>query len=469
MRSIREVMESRSVIVVGASQDHSKPGAMLINILRKSKFQGLVAGVNPKGGEVHGVKLYPRVEDVPFEVDLASIIIPPRGVPGTVADCARKGVKGVVISSEGFAESGPEGQAIQEEIRGILKSAGMRGFGPNTLGILNTDTGLTTSYFADHNMLSPGSIGFVSQSGIFVGALLGYLSSFPVYRLSKGLGLGNKVDVDEIDALDYLKEDEKTRVIGLYLEDTRDGRRLLEAARETVGQKPVLLIKGGRTKEGGRAMVSHTASLAGDDSVFDGALRQAGVMRVSRIDELMAAFMGFQWAPLPRGNNLAYITYSGAQAILSVDTTVEEGLGVAPFSDRTDERLSRVIATRAKRINPIDIYPDMNVHGFEKTTTEILKALLDDDQVHGIIFIGFALGSGRSMYRPLIEIIKERPNKPVFFSVLGKGDEVKESTEYLLEQQLPVYLFPETGVWVFSQMRRYARTLEQIDLSRNPR
>lgn len=464
MRSIREVMESKNVIVFGASQDHSKPGAMLIDAIKRSQLQGQVAGINPKGGEVHGVKLYHRIEDVPFEVDLASIIIPPKAVPSAVTACARKGVKGIIISSEGFAESGAEGRAIQEEIRGILRSTGIRGFGPNTLGIINTETGLTTSYFADPNMLSPGSIGFVAQSGIFVGALLKYLSSFPVYRLSKGIGLGNKVDVDEVDALDYLKDDDQTRIIGLYLEDIRDGRRFVDGAWEAVKRKPVLLLKGGRTREGARAAASHTASLAAEDRIVQGAMRQAGVLLVKRPEELLAAFMGFHWAPLPKGENLAYVTYSGAQAIMSIDAAVEEGLTVARFSQRTDARLSQVIATQGKRINPIDIYPDMNVHGFEKTTTEILKALLDDGDVHGIIFIGFAADGGENLYRPLVEIIKGRQHKPVFFSVLGSAAEAKVSCDYLLAQKLPVYLFPETGVWVFSQMRRYARTLEMAGL-----
>ena len=301
MRSIREVMESKSVVVFGASEDHFKPGAMLLNTLKQSKFKGQIAGINPKGGEVHGVKLYPSLDDIPFQPDLASIIIPPRAVPGAVAECARKGVKGVVITAEGFAESGDEGRAIQEEVRGILKSTGMRGFGPNTLGVVNTETGLTTSYFADGNMLSPGSIGFASQSGIFVGALLRYLSSFEVYRLSKGLGLGNKVDVDEIDALRYFVQDDQTRIIGMYLEDIRDGRGFLEAAREAVRQKPVLLLKGGRTPEGGLAASSHTASMAVDDAVLEGALSQAGVLRVRKIDDLTATWMGFLWSPLPRG------------------------------------------------------------------------------------------------------------------------------------------------------------------------
>jgi acetyltransferase len=435
---------------------------MLLETLRRTGFQGQAAGINPKGGEVHGYKLYRSVTEVPFPVDLASMIIPPSAVPGAVAACADRGVKGVVISSEGFAESGEEGRVIQNEIHRILKSSGMRGFGPNTLGLVNTRTGLTTSYFASTDMISPGGVGFASQSGIFVGALLQYLGSFPVFRLSKGLGLGNKVDVEECESLEYLCQDEYTRIIGMYLEDIRDGRKFLEAAHRASSQKPVLLLKGGRTPPGSRATASHTASLAVDDGVLDGALQQAGVLRMKRVDELLAALMGFQWMPLPEGDNIACITYSGAQAIMTIDTAVDEGLGVTVFCEETQAKLSRVIATLSKRINPVDLYPDMNVHGFEKTTQEVLRALLEDDEVHGIFFIAFAMSINGGL-DPLVDMIKTHPIKPVYFSVMGSKTEVEATIDYLQYRQMPAYLFPETAVRVFAQMRQYARFLQRAN------
>ncbi|MBN2398548.1 MAG: CoA-binding protein [Deltaproteobacteria bacterium] len=456
MRSISDVMESRSIAVFGASQDPLKPGALLIEVLRQTGFKGLVAGINPRGGEFRGVALYPSIEDVPFDVDLATMIIPPRAVPDALRDCARKGVKGVVISSEGFAESGEEGRAIQEEVRSILHSADIRGFGPNTLGLVNTETGLLTSYFANKNTMIPGSVGFAAQSGIFVGALLMYMSSFPVYRISKGLGLGNKVDVDESDALEYLAGDEQTRIIGLYLEDIRDGRRFLEEARKAVARKPVILLKGGRSEAGSAATASHTASLAVNDAVLDGALRQAGVLRVKGVDELMATIMGFQWAPLPRGNRIALVTFSGAQAIMSVDQAADEGITLARFGPETLNRLSRVISTHPKRKNPIDTYPDMNVYGFEKMSTEVVGTLLDDDDVDGIFFISFA-GYGTGMMDPLVDLVKRRGNKPFFVSLLGAADDIALSRSYLMERKIPVFDFPETGVRVFSRMWQYSR------------
>jgi acetyltransferase len=460
MRSVREILESRSVAVIGASRDPLKPGAQLLNVLKKVGFQGQVAGINPQGGEVFDVPLYRNLAEVPFPVDLAVLHIPPAIVPAALEECARKGVKGAVISSEGFAETGSQGARYQEEVRAILRSTGMRGFGPNTLGLVNTATGLTTSYYSTPRMLKPGSIGIVAQSGVFVGALLKYLSSFDGLELSKGIGLGNKVDVDESDALAYLMEDEQTRIIGMYLEDVREGRRFLEVARKAAAQKPVLVLKGGRTKEGARAAASHTASLAIEDHLFEGAVRQAGVLRMFGIDDFIRTLKGFLNMPLPRGGRIALVTYSGAQAILSIDTAVEEGLEVARLGAATRQKLSRVIATPSKAQNPVDLFPDMLAHGFEKTATEILRALLEDDGVDGIIFISFAI-FGAEPYHPVVDLLQGRCHKPVFFSLLGAKKEIEVAHGFLEEHHIPCYDFPEMAVRVLAQMRKYARIREE--------
>ena len=456
MRSIREILDSKSVAVIGASRDPEKAGAQLLKVLKKVGFQGQVAGVNPQGGEVFETPLYRSLEEVPFPVDLAVLHIPARLIPEVLKDCARNGVKGVVISAEGFAETGPQGAKYQEEVRSILRSTGMRGFGPNTLGLVNTATGLTTSYYANARMLKPGCIGFAAQSGIFVGAFLRYLSSFEGFQLSKGLGLGNKADVNESDALSYLTDDEQTQIIGMYLEDVQDGRRFLEVARKAVAKKPVLIIKGGRTQEGARATASHTASMAGEDLVFEGAIRQAGVLRMTGIDDFVRTLKGFLSMPLPRGGRLAYVTFSGAQAIMSIDATVEQGLQVARLEKSTSEKISQVIATASKAQNPVDIFPDWLAHGFEKTTTEILKALLEDSGVDGIIFISFA-DARAEIYRPMAELLRGHRPKPVFFSLLGAKKDMETCQNLLEEHQLPCFDFPEYAVRVFANMWKYAQ------------
>ncbi len=456
MRSIKEVLESKSVAVIGASRDPEKPGAQLLRVLKKVGFQGQVAGVNPQGGEVFETPLYRTLQEVPFPVDLAVLHIPPQFVPEALRECVRKGVKGVVISAEGFAETGSQGAKYQEEVKKILRSTDMRGFGPNTLGLLNTENGLTTSYFAAPYMLKPGSVGFAAQSGIFVGALLRYLSSFEGLQLSKGIGLGNKVDVDETDALSYLMDDEQTKIIGMYLEDVKEGRRFLETAKKAVAVKPVLVIKGGRTLEGAKATASHTASMMMEDAVFEGAMRQAGVLRMAGIDDFIRTLKGFINMPIPQGGRLAFLTYTGAQAIMSIDAAVEHGLQVAPLEDVTREKISRVIATPSKTRNPIDLFPDMLTHGFEKTTTEILKALLKDNGVDGIIWISFA-NRGPDIYRPAVDLLLEHRTKPVFFSLLGAKKDLEVCRAFLEKNHLPCYDFPEHAVRAFAHMWRYCK------------
>ncbi|MEE9913486.1 MAG: acetate--CoA ligase family protein [Deltaproteobacteria bacterium] len=456
MRAIKEIMEAESIAVIGASRDPEKPGAQLLRVLKEVGFQGRVAGVNPQGGEVFGFPLYQTMQEIPFSVDLAVLLIPPKFVPDALRDCARKGVKGVVISAEGFAETGSEGAGYQEDVKTILKSSGMRGFGPNTLGLVNTKTKLTTSYFANERMLSPGSIGFAAQSGIFVGALLRYLSSLDGMHLSKGIGLGNKADVNESDALSYLADDEQTRIIGLYLEDVKDGRLFLENLKKAVSKKPVLLIKSGRTEAGAKASASHTASLAVADAVFDGVVRQSGAIRLDTIDDFIRTLKGFLNMPLPGGDRLAYVTYSGAQAIMSIDATMELGLKVAELQADTRTRIGKVVATASKTKNPIDIFPDWQTFGYEKTTSEVIKALLDDDGVDGIIFISFA-DSNPGVYQSMVDIVKADRRKPVFVSLLGDSGDKEACQRFLDAGGLPCYDFPEQAVRVFANMRHYAR------------
>ncbi len=461
MRDIKEILEAQSIVVIGASRDQEKPGAQLLNVLKAVGYQGRVAGVNPQGGDVFGFPLYRNMLEVPFNVDLAVLLIPPKFVPDALRDCARKGVKGVVISAEGFAETGPEGAAYQEDVKAILRSSGMRGFGPNTLGLVNTRTKLTTSYFATTRMLEAGSIGLAAQSGIFVGALLRYLSSLDGMHLSKGIGLGNKADVNESDALAYLADDEQTKIIGLYLEDVKDGSRFYENLRRAVEKKPVLLIKSGRTKAGAKASASHTASMAMEDRVFDGVVRQAGAIRLYAIDEFVRTVKGFLNMPLPRGDRLACVTYSGAQAIMSIDASAEEGLSVAVLEADTQARIGKVIATQSKTKNPVDIFPDWMTCGYEKTTSEVMKALLDDDGVDGIIFISFG-DKNPGVYQPMVDIIKADRRKPVFVSLLGDKDDKEVCQRFLDAGGVPCYDFPEHAVHVFARMRQYARIRDRL-------
>jgi acetyltransferase len=230
----------------------------------------------------------------------------------------------------------------------------------------------------------------------------------------------------------------------------------LKTIKKTVAKKPVLMIKGGRTQEGGRAMASHTASMAGEDAVFEGAMRQAGVLHMTGVDDLVRTLKGFLNMPLPQGDRLAFVTYSGAQAIMSIDAAVEHGLRVARLGETTLRKISRVIATPSKTRNPVDLFPDMLAHGFEKTSTEILKALLEDNGVDGIIWISFA-NMGPEIYRPMADLLVQRRSKPVFFSLLAAQKDIEACQEFLERKRLPCYDFPEHAVRVFAHMWRYSK------------
>jgi len=245
--------------------------------------------------------------------------------------------------------------------------------------------------------------------------------------------------------------------IGRWL---RDGRRFLEVARECVQKKPVLLLKGGVTERGAQATATHTASLAMNDVILDGALRQAGVIRVGSVDELVSTLLGFSLTPLPRGDRIAVVTYSGAQAVMSIDEATKEGLLLADLGTRTREMLSQVIKNSAKASNPVDMFPDMMSQGFEKTNTQILRALLMDPGVHGVVFISFARSDIQS-FLPLVEVVKEKGNKPVFFSLLGTREDVEGDRDFLEKHGIPFYSFPETAVRVFARMWRYARKAKE--------
>jgi acyl-CoA synthetase (NDP forming) len=453
---LASLVDSNSIVVVGASPNPSKTGSALIKILMEMGFRGRVAGVNPKGGEIHGCPLYKNITEVPFDIDLAVLLISPQAIPQVVEDCGQKGVKGIVINAEGFAETGQEGAALQDRIEELIGNFGIRALGPNTTGIINTTTKLTTSYFVNENMLKQGEIGSIAQSGIFAGALLKYLGSFASLGISKSIGLGNKIDVDEIEALEYLANDPQTSIIQMYLEGIKDGRRFLEIAGKVSPQKPIVLLKGGRTKEGALAATTHTASLAGNHEILTGALRQAGVILAEDLNELIGIVKALYFMPLPRGNRMAIITYSGAQAIMTIDACSANGLARASFTAETQRRLSQVIKTSSKAVNPIDLYPAMIDQGYEKMALAILDALFEAHEVDGIIFINSESFSPEES-KGVITKIKEGRTKPVYATFMGDRKSIESSRMTYDDHYIPSFAFPEEAVRTMAKLWKYTQ------------
>lgn len=372
-----------SVVVIGSSNSPFNLGATISHILHYLGYKGELYVVNSKGEDVHGSRGFKSVLDIPGEIDLAIILTPARVAPAVIRECGVKGIRHLVIETAEFSEAGEEGKRLQEEINACAREFGMRFLGPNCLGTLNAHNkfccffGIIPGMY-DEVFDRPGAISYVIQSG-GVGALI--IDSFrkDVTNVNKMVSIGNKEDVDEADLIDYFNGD-NTEVICLYLENVKNGRKLLETAKRI--RKPVLVYKVGRTGEGSKAAMSHTAGMANNDVIFESACSQAGIVRLKSISELYTLPKMFTGMPLMKGKRVAVFTNSGAFGGITADLIVESGLEMASFSEETKERL-RATAKLFNVSNPVDLGPTLG----KQTFIDIWDAILSSDRVDGLLAV----------------------------------------------------------------------------------
>jgi acetyltransferase len=436
----------RSVAVVGATPNPAKGGHSIIRNMTES-FSGPVYAVNPRYEEILGMRCYPSVRDLAGKVDLAIVFVPAAGVPGVLEDCAAAGVKGAVIESGGFAESGEEGKRISEQCRSIAERSGLRIWGPNCTGLVGTDPFIFTPFMRAtraHERLKPGSLGIIAQSGMLAaGFMFQYvLSGF--FTVSKACAIGNKLDVNEVEVLDYLAGDPKTKAVVAYLESIVDGRAFLEVAREMAGRKPLAILKSGRFRESARAALSHTASMAGSDEVIEGALRQAGVIRVEDFNELMNLGKAFSMHPepfrlsSPEGDGVAVITVTGGGGVVLTDLIRSAGLRVPELEGRTLKALAGIFPPWMAPFNPVDIWPAIEQRGLG-VFGESLREVLRDKNIDGAVLLPFASRALESF--PFEEIGEEarRSGKAVVSWVFGDRRYFETFEERLREFAIPVF------------------------------
>ena len=375
--------DPQSVVVIGASNTPFNLGSTICNMLKDYlHYNGNVYAVNSKGEAVNGYPGYSSVLDLPQAPDLAVIIVAARHVPGIIQDCARKGIRRIVIESAGFSEGGEIGEAMQCEIDKVARQNGIRMMGPNCLGTLSTRNKFCCFYGVNPSLVemnqifeSPGNISYIIQSG-GVAVLVMESLYYDLVGVNKVVSIGNKCDVDEADLIDYFQQDE-TEVIGIYLENIADGRKFMNAVRKS--RKPVLVYKVGKTKEGALAAMSHTAGMANNDRIFDAACKQAGIIRLQSIDELHSLPKMLTEMPLLKGKRIAAFTNSGAFGGIAADLLVEAGLQMPQLTPRTQERLKK--AGQVFNIkNPVDIGPAP-----PQTYLDIFEILLAADEVDGLL------------------------------------------------------------------------------------
>ena len=340
----------RSIAVVGASTSQG-PGGGFIMALQEMGFSGELYPVNPKADEIQGLKCYPRLLDVPGDVDYVISSVPTSVVPQLIEDCGAKGVKALHFFTAGFSETGDEERAeLERKVLSRVRELGMRAIGPNCMGLYSPESGLS---FMPGMPTEPGPVGLVSQSGANAGDFC-RTGGARGLRYSKAISYGNGAGLDESDFLEYLAQDSKTKVIAAYIEGVKDGQRFLAALR-TAAAKPVVILKGGRTSAGGRATLSHTGSLAGALQVFDAACRQAGAVRVDDIDELVDTVAAFRFVGSLAGPRVAIVGVGGGHSVLAADDVVAAGLEVPPFPDETQRQLAEFTPIAGTSVrNPVD-------------------------------------------------------------------------------------------------------------------
>ena len=453
---IEYIISPESIAVVGATNRPGSVGLAVFQNILNGRYQGVLYPVNPKARSVLSVRAYPRLIDIPDEVDLAIIIVPSKLVSTIMEEAGRKKVKGAIVISAGFKEIGGQGVELENSLKEIAINCGIRLVGPNCLGVINNNETIRMNASFARKMPKPGNIAFISQSGALCTAVLDYAEGRNI-GFSKFISFGNKVDVNEIDLLRYLKEDQDTDVILMYLEDITNGREFLETAREITWEtrKPMLAIKSGRSREGARAAASHTGSLAGSDMAYDAIFRQSGIQRVEDISELFIYALAFARQPVPKGRRIAIVTNAGGPGIVATDAAIRHDLEIATFTEETKQKLKEDLPPTASIQNPVDVIGDATYKRYELAIHHTLK----DKNVDGAIVILTPQAMTDILETAeIVPRVVEGIDKPVLCSFMGIVD-VSEGIRYLEKHGIPNYPFPEGAVRAMASMVRFGELL----------
>jgi acetyltransferase len=448
----------KSIAVVGAS---NRPGTVGNDIFRNllfSGFNGTVYPVNLKASSILGVHAYPSLAEIPGPVDQAILIVPASTVLNTVDQAIAKGIKGLVVISAGFKETGAEGAALEKALREKVQKAGIPLVGPNCLGVINADPDAPMNGAFGRKMPAPGKLAFLSQSGALCASVLDYAEERQI-GFSKFVSVGNKADVSEIDLLEYLANDDKTSVISMYLEDVANGRRFLETARSIFWKtgKIILCLKSGRSPEGAKAVSSHTGSLAGSDSVYDALLIQSGVQRVDTIAELFDFASLYTNQPLPRGSRVAIITNAGGPGIMATDAAVRNGLKLAELTEATKQKLRQSLPSTASVRNPVDVIGDARADRYEVAIQTVMQ---DEGVDMGVVILTPQSTTEPKETAMVIPGAIKGIDKPLVCSFMGARD-VAPGVAVLRDAGIPDYALPENGVAALAAASRLV-TLREV-------
>lgn len=454
-QSIDVFFKPSTVAVIGATENPGSVGRTILWNLISSPFGGTVFPVNPKRPSILGIKAYKSIGDVPAQVDLAVIVTPAPTVPGIISACVDAGVRGAVIISAGFKETGPEGKERERQVLEQLQRGRLRAVGPNCLGVMSPRTGLNATFAA--GMARPGNVGFISQSGALLTAILDWSLRENV-GFSAFISVGSMLDVGWGDLMDYLGDDPNTHSIVIYMESIGDARSFLSAAREVALRKPVIVIKAGRTDAAAKAAASHTGALTGSDEVLDAAFRRCGVLRVSSISDLFYMAEVLSKQPRPRGPRLTILTNAGGPGVLATDALIGSGGELAALAPQTVEALNGILPPQWSHNNPVDVLGDAGPQLYAKAVEVAAK----DPNSDGLLVVL----TPQAMTDPTQTAEHLKPyakgtGKPILASWMG-GAGVQAGVDILNRADIPTFSYPDTAARAFHYMWRYTYNLRGL-------
>jgi acetyl-CoA synthetase (ADP-forming) len=459
------IFDPKSVAVIGASNNPGSWGhGIMKHLLHPARRK--IYPVNPNTAEIMGVKAYSSIVDIPEAVELAVIAVASTRVPQLIGECVHKGIKAAVVISGGFAESGGEGVKLEAELVKIARQGGLRFIGPNTMGHADSSSQLSTLAWTFET--PPGPVALISQSGNYGHRILhrGMMSGV---GFSKFVCTGNEADIHFTDYFEYLAKDKDSKIIAAYIEGLREGRRFFELAKKTTPLKPVIVIKTGATKASAAAAISHTATLAGSDEIYEAAFHQAGVLRVEDDDELCDVVTALLYQPLPRGHKIGILTIGGGLGVMSAEACEKEGLEIPELAPATVAKLNAHLPPRWSHANPVDmagismaeneaVFPSLFALMEDKNIDAVLlqAAIGTDNKRLTTVFDKSEIEAYRRAEEAALDSLSQRvkqQEKPVFM--------VKPAVEFATDPEV-ASIFSREGIPVYPSPRRAARVLNHL-------
>lgn len=449
---VDSIFGAHTIAVVGASRDPHSIGYTIVRNLVRDHFKGTVYPVNPKADHILSIRAYPSVSSIPGPVDLVVVCVPAPAVPEVMEESGRKGVKAAIIITAGFREVGGEGRALEDQVRAITERYGMRVVGPNCMGCVTTDQSVSMNASFALDMPRRGEVALMSQSGALAAAIMEYAKEQNI-GFSKFVSMGNIINVDTVNLLDYFGRDASTSIILMYLETFGDAARFARVSRPLSKKKIIMAVKGGRTDAGARAARSHTGSLAASDAAVQGVFEQCGVLRANTLEELFDWTQAISVAPLPKGRRIAIVTNAGGPGIMATDTLPAAGLELAQLTPSTIKRLRKALPVEAGVDNPVDMIASADAARYKR----VLSLVLDDRGVDGAIVIcvpPVMIDVERTA--EAISNVAKGAGKPVLGVFMG-SDYASRGRTILERHKIPSFIFPESAVHALGAMAEYAR------------